>query len=122
MLAIFYWPKVKFDVELFVTKCDTCQCNEVETIPYLDLLQPYFYGSYWVRVMVGEAMFALDIPNKGRLYDVFHISCLNKFGDDVVIQIEIPLTYEEGTLVLEHEGILDEQMQNLCSIKCKVHD
>jgi len=50
-------------------------------------LQPRFYGPYQVCMKVGEVAHALDIPNKERLNNVFHVSCSKKVGEDVVTQI-----------------------------------
>jgi hypothetical protein len=35
----------------------------------------------------------VNIPNKGSLHDVFHVSCLKKTpGSEIVAQRELPLT------------------------------
>jgi hypothetical protein len=41
-------------------------------------LSPKFYGPYRIRKRVGQVAYSLDISNKGRLHDVFHVSCLKK--------------------------------------------
>jgi hypothetical protein len=41
-------------------------------------LDPKFYGPYQIRNRNGQVTYALDIPNKGKLHDVFHVSCLKK--------------------------------------------
>jgi hypothetical protein len=61
------------------------------------ILAPKFYGPYQIRKRVGQVAYALDIPNKGKLHDVNHVSCLKKkLGPIVYIQIKLPLLDEEG--------------------------
>jgi hypothetical protein len=71
-------------------------------------LEPNFYGPYQIQKSVGQFSYSLDISNKGKLHDVFHVSCLKKkLGPIVHIQIEFPLLDEEGRLILLLEGILE---------------
>ena len=71
-------------------------------------LAPKFYGPYQVRKRVGQVAYALGIPNKGRIHDVFHVSCLkNKLGSTTHIQTEFPMLDDEGKLVLEPKFILE---------------
>ena len=54
-------------------------------------LAPKFYGPFQVRKRVGQVSYALEIPNKGIIHDVFHVSCLkNKLAQ--------PLTYKLNCL------------------------
>ena len=64
--------------------------------------------------------YALDIPNKGKLHNVFHVSCLKKkLGPTNHIQTELPLVDIEGRLVLEPECILEVKTIMLCSRSVK---
>ena len=36
-------------------------------------LQPRFYGPYCVHAKAGEVVYALEMSNKGKLHDVFHV-------------------------------------------------
>ena len=60
--------------------------------------------------------YALDIPNKGKIHDVFHVSFLkNKFGSATHIQTTFPMLDDEGKLVLEPECILEIKTRTICS-------
>ena len=65
-------------------------------------LAPKFYGPYQVWKWVVQVAYAPDIPNKGKIHDVFHVSCLKKkLGSSTHIQTEFPMLDDEGKLVLE---------------------
>ena len=79
-------------------------------------LAPNFYGPYQIRKRVGKVYYALDIPNKGKLHDSFHVSYLKKkLGPTVHMQTMLPLLDEEGRLILILEGILEVRTKFLCS-------
>ena len=60
--------------------------------------------------------YSLDIPNKGKIHELFHVSCLkNKLGSSTYIQIELPMLDDEGKLVLEPECILEIKTRTLRS-------
>ena len=65
-------------------------------------LAPKLYGPYQVRKRVGQVAYALEIPNKGKIHDVFHVSCLKKkLSSTAHIQTELLMLDDEGKLVLE---------------------
>ena len=65
---------------------------------------------------MGQVAYALDIPNKGKIYDVFHVSCLKKkLGSTTHIQIELHMLDDEGKLVLEPKCILEIKTRTLRS-------
>ena len=52
--------------------------------------------------------YALDIPNKGKICDVFHVSFLKKnVGSATHIQIELCMLDDDEELVLELDCILE---------------
>ena len=80
-------------------------------------LAPKFYDPYQVQKRMGRVAYALDIPNKGKIHDVFHVSCLkNNLGSTTHIQIELPMLDDEGKLVLELKCILEIKTRTLRSI------
>ena len=80
-------------------------------------LAPKFYGPYQVQKRVGQVAYAIDMPNKGKIHDVFHVSCLkNNVGSATHIQIELPMLDDEGKLVLELKCILEIKTRTLRSI------
>ena len=79
-----------------------------------DKLQPKFYGPYKVRERVGDTTYALDIPNKGRIHDVFHVSSLKKqIRQNITPQAEIPVLDEEGKFILEPIKVIETRTKNL---------
>ena len=77
-------------------------------------LAPKFYGPYQVQKRVGQVAYSLDIPNKGKIHDVFHVSCLKKkLGSTTHIQTELPMLDDEGKLMLEPECILEIETKTL---------
>ena len=71
-------------------------------------LAPKFYAPYQIRKRIGQVSCALNIPNKGIIHNVFHVSCLKKkLGPTIHVQTKLPLLDEEGKLILQREGILD---------------
>ena len=80
-------------------------------------LAPKFYGPYQVRKQVVQVAYSLEITNKGKIHDVFHVLCLKKkLGSTTHIQIELPMLDDEGKLVLEPECILEIKIRTLFSI------
>jgi len=80
-------------------------------------IAPNFYVPYQIQTRLDQVSYALDIPNKGRLHDVFYVSCLKKIlGPSTLVQIELPLLDEEGKLVLKPECILEVQSLGLLFI------
>jgi hypothetical protein len=81
--------------------------NHTNKQPF-DKLQPLFYGLYRVLTKVGKVSYVVNVFNKGRLNDVFHVFCLKKKLDNTLVtQTKIPLIDEEGKFILDDEGILE---------------
>jgi hypothetical protein len=63
-------------------------------------------------------LYALDIPNKGKLHDFFHVSYLKKkLGPTIHTQTKFPLLDEEGRLILVPAGILEAGTNFVHSIR-----
>ena len=85
-------------------------------------LAPKFYSPYQVRKRVGQVAYALDIPNKGKIHDVFHVSCLKKkLGSTNHIQTELPMLDDEVKLVQELECILEIKTRTIHSRSVNVY-
>ena len=79
-------------------------------------LAPNFYGPYQLCKLVGQVAYALDIPNKEKIHDVFHVSCLdNILGTTTHLQIEFLMLYDDKKLLLEPEFILEIKTTTLQS-------
>ena len=79
-------------------------------------LAPKFYGPCQIWKRIGQVAYTLDIPNKWKLHDDFHVSCLKKkLGPTVHIQTKLPLLDEEGRLILLPKGILEVRTKFLRS-------
>ena len=52
--------------------------------------------------------YSLDVPNKGKIHDEFHVPCLNKkLGSTTHIETEFPMLDDEGKIVLQPKCILE---------------
>jgi hypothetical protein len=62
-----------------------------------DKLKPRFYVPYRVIKRVGEVAYELDFPERSRIHNAFHMSCLKKaLGQQVTTLVEIPPLDGEG--------------------------
>jgi hypothetical protein len=41
-------------------------------------MDPNFYGPYQIQKRIDQDVYALNIPNKGKLHDILDVSCLKK--------------------------------------------
>jgi hypothetical protein len=70
-------------------------------------LDPKFYGPHKILKRIYQVAYTLDIPNKGKLHDSFHVSCLKKkLGPTFHIKTKFHLLDEEGKLILLPKDIL----------------
>ncbi|KAH9313298.1 hypothetical protein KI387_028333, partial [Taxus chinensis] len=77
-------------------------------------LKPRFYGPYKVTKRIGEVAYELELPGDGKIHNVFHVSCIKKaLGQNVVPSLELPLSDEEGKLILIPETIMETRERNL---------
>ena len=79
-------------------------------------LKPHFYGPYRVTRRVGEVAYELELPTGSKIHNIFHVSCLKKaLGQQVTATEELPLTDNEGHLVLQPKAIIDTRERQLRS-------
>ena len=71
-------------------------------------LASQFYGPYQIEQRIGKVAYKLNLPEGSKIHPVFHVSLLKKkLGEPNNTTVELPLTDDEGEIVLEPEGILD---------------
>jgi hypothetical protein len=70
-------------------------------------LAPKFYGPYKINRKISHVTYQLDLPDKIRIHNVFHISCLKKvLGQQQKAQTILPMLDEEGRIILDSETII----------------
>ena len=83
-------------------------------------LKPRFYGPYKVIRRVGQVAYELELPQRNKIHNIFHVSCLKKaLGQHVTVTEELPPTDDEGHLVLRPEAIIDTRERQLRSRKIR---
>jgi hypothetical protein len=79
-------------------------------------LAPKFYGPYQINRKISHVAYQLDLPDKSRIHNVFHVSCLKKvLGQQQKAQTILPMLDEEGRIILEPEAIIATREKRLCS-------
>ena len=65
-----------------------------------------FYGPYQINKKISHIAYGLELPDKSRIHNVFHVSCLKKVvGQHQKVQKMLPMLDEEGRIILEPETI-----------------
>ena len=71
-------------------------------------LAPKFYGPYQIIQKISLVAYELNLPDKSRIDNVFHVSNLKKqLGQYQSTQTTLPTLDEEGKLVLEPKAIIN---------------
>jgi len=79
-------------------------------------LAPKYYGPYQINRKISHVAYGLDLPDKSRIHNVFHVSCLKKVvGQRKKVQTLLPLLDEEGRIILEPEAIIASRERKLRS-------
>jgi hypothetical protein len=77
-------------------------------------LAPKFYGPYQINRKISHVAYQLDLPDKSRIHNVFHVSCLKRvLGQQQKAQTILPVLDEEGRIILEPEAIIATREKRL---------
>ena len=99
--GVFFYVQNNFMGDLVFVGLQPHKQNSLKTFKY-HKLAPKFYGPFQLRKRSRQVSYCLDIPNKGKIHDEFHVPCLKKkLGSTTHIQIEFPMLDDEGKLVPE---------------------
>ena len=80
------------------------------------ILAPKFYGSYQINKKISQVAYSLSLPDKSRVHNVFHVSCLKRaLGDHQSAQTTLPFLDHEGRVILEPESIICTREKKLRS-------
>ena len=93
--------------------------NSLKTFKY-HKLAPKFYGPFQLQKWSRQVGYSLDIPNKGKIHDEFHVPCLKKkLGSTTHIQTKFPMLDNKGKIVLQQKCISEIKTTTLHSIWVK---
>lgn len=77
-------------------------------------LAPNFYGPYQINENISQVVYGLNLPEKSRVHNVFHVSYLKRaLGNHQSTQTMLPSLDDEGRVILEREGILPTRKRKL---------
>ena len=77
---------------------------------------PKFYGPYQINRKITHVAYQLDFPDKSRIHNIFHVSCLKRvLGQQQKAQTMLPMLDEEGRIILELEVIIATREKRLRS-------
>ncbi|KAA8539774.1 hypothetical protein F0562_026466 [Nyssa sinensis] len=66
------------------------------------------YGPYPIEQRVGKVAYKLKLPDGSKIHPIFHVSLLKqKVGESNNATLDLPLTDDDGTIVLEPDVILN---------------
>ena len=79
-------------------------------------MAPKFYGPYQITKKISQVVYELHLPNKSRIDNVFHVSCLKiMLGKHQMVQTILPMLDDEGRVILEQEAIIATRERRLRS-------
>ena len=79
-------------------------------------MAPKFYGPYQITKKISPVAYELHLPDKSRIHNVFHVSCLKKMlGKHQMMQTLLPMLDDEGRVILEPEVIITTRETRLHS-------
>lgn len=74
-------------------------------------LSSKYYEPYQILSQVGQVAYKLLLPHTSKVHPVFHVSLLKKkIGSRAVVQSVLPMTSEEGQLLVKPVAILQRQL------------
>ena len=83
-------------------------------------LDPKLYGPYQITKKISQVAYKLQLPDKIRIHNVFHVSCLKQIlGQHQIIQTILPMLYDKGRIIWEPEAIIATKETRLHSRKLK---
>ena len=79
-------------------------------------MAPKFYGPYQITKKINQVVYELRLPDKSRIHNVFHVSCLKKMlGQHQTVQTILPMLDDEGRIILEPKAIIATRERRLRS-------
>jgi hypothetical protein len=79
-------------------------------------LAPKFYEPYQINKKISHVAYGLELPDKSRIHNIFHVSCLKMVvGKHQKVQTLLPMLDEEGRIILEPEAIISTREKKLQS-------
>ena len=70
-------------------------------------LAPKFYGLYQIIQNISQVAYKLQLTDKSRIHNVFHVSCLKiMLGQHQMVQTILPMLDDQGRVIWEPKAII----------------